>query len=251
MLFPRRPYGLGSPGPRSPMTPKPCASGHAVDPVEADEPRRRVLLAEQPLEVGRVLEGEAPERRAVRLREDAAVVDRLVRAVLEEDRPAAREHGDDGHVDERDRRQDERVLAAEEIGEALLDLLVEHRAAEQARPARMRPPPRKVFGDDADDLRVEVEAEVVARGEVGEPAVVDADPAAVDRLDHRVRHRVRALQLGQLAAGREPAVDPGQVDRLPGAAPAIRAHAARHRPRMPGALAPGRAVGRGTTLSRG
>ena len=36
--------------------------------------------------------------------------------------------------------QHERVLAAEQLGQALLDLLVEDWAAEQPRPARMRAP---------------------------------------------------------------------------------------------------------------
>ena len=92
--------------------------------------------------------------------------------------------------------------------EPLLDLLVEDGAAEHARPARVRAPLLEVLGDRVDDLAVEVEAEVVAGGEVGEPLVADADHAAVDLVDDGVRHRVRPLELGQLAAGSEPAVDP-------------------------------------------
>ena len=67
------------------------------------------------------------QRRAARLRELAAVVDRLVRAAVEEDRAAAGQHRDHRHVDQRDRRQHERVLAAEQLGQPLLDLLVEDR----------------------------------------------------------------------------------------------------------------------------
>src|SRR4249919_834643 len=138
------------------------------------------------------LERESLDGRAVHTSQLAAVVDRLMGAVLEEDRPAAREHGDHGHVDQRDRRQHERVLGAEQLGEPLFDLLVEHRATEEARPARVRPPALEVPGDRVDDLALEIEAQVVARGEVREPGVADADHASVDLVDDRVGHRVRA-----------------------------------------------------------
>ena len=163
MLLPRMPYGHGSSATRSPITPKPCASstyssapwrratsanarqvgrvaGHAVDTVHADEPGGVALGAQQLVEVVGVLEAEAADRGAAGLRDLAAVVDRLVRARVEEDRARGREQRDHRHVDVGDRRQDERVLAAEQLGQPLLDLLVEHRAAEQARPARVRAP---------------------------------------------------------------------------------------------------------------
>ena len=167
-------------------------AGHAVDAVDADQARRLAALAQQALEVVHVFEGEPLDGRAVHPGQLAAVVDRLVGAVLEEDRPAAREHGDHGHVDQRDRRQHERVLGAEQLGEPLLDLLVEHRAAEEARPARVRPPALEVLGNRVDDLALQVEAEVVARGEVREPGVADANHAPVDLVDDGVGHRVRA-----------------------------------------------------------
>ena len=113
-------------------------------------------------------------------------------------------------MDQRDRRDDERVLAAEKLDEALLDLRIEHRTPEHPRPARMCPPLLEVLGDRGDHLAVEVEAEVVAGGEVGQPLVADANHPAVDLVDDSVRHRVRPLELGQLAARREPAIDPSR-----------------------------------------
>ena len=182
--------------------------------------------AEQLLEVVRILEAEPLHGRPARRRELAAVVDRLVRPAVDEDRAVAGQHGDHGQVDQGDRREDERVLAAEELDQPLLDLLVEHGAAEHPRPARMRPPLVEVLGDGVDDLAVEVEAEVVAGGEVGEPLVADPDHPAVDLVDDGVRHRVRPLQLCELAAGGEPAIDPARRGgRRPGAVRAENAHA--------------------------
>ena len=63
-------------------------------------------------------------------------------------------------------------------------------------------------GNRLDDLAVEVEAEVVARREVGEPVVADPDHAAVDLVDDRVHHRVRRLERLEVAAGVEPVLDP-------------------------------------------
>ena len=117
--------------------------GHAVDPVHADQPGRGAVLPEQPLQIVGVAEAEPLERRAVCGGELAAVVDRLVRAAVDEDRALAGEHRDHRRVDERDRRQDERVLAAEQLGQLLLDLPVEHGAAEQPRPARVSSPARR------------------------------------------------------------------------------------------------------------
>src|SRR6186997_3044476 len=113
-------------------------AGHAVDAVHADEARGVALGAQQLVEVVRVLEAEALDGGAAGAGGLAAVIDRLVRAGVEEDRARGGEQRDHRHVDVRDRRQDERVLAAEQLGQALLDLLVEDRAAEQARPARVR-----------------------------------------------------------------------------------------------------------------
>jgi hypothetical protein len=109
-----------------------------------------------------VLVGEARDRGAASLCRRAAVVDRLVRPSVEEQRAAAGQHRDHRHVDVGDGRQDQTVLGPEELGELGLDLLVEDRAAEQARPARVRAPPGQVLGNGRDDLLVEVEPEVVA-----------------------------------------------------------------------------------------
>ena len=147
-------------------------------------------------------------RGAPRSSELAAVVDRLVSAVVHEDRAVRGQDRDHGQVDQRDRRKDERVLAAEQLGEPLLDLLVEDGAAEQARPARMGTPLLEVLGHGGDDLAVEIESEVVAGGEVGEPLVADPDHAPVDLVDDRVGHRMGALELREIAAGGKPAIDP-------------------------------------------
>jgi hypothetical protein len=67
-----------------------------------------------------------------------------------------------------------------------------------------------VLGDGVDDLAVEIEAEVVAGREVREPPIADADHPTVDLLDHGVGHRVGTLELDEIAARREPAVDPSR-----------------------------------------
>ena len=183
-------------------------AGHAVDAVHAHEPRGVALGAQQLVEVVRILEAEPLDRRAAGAGDLTAVVDRLVCARVQEDRARRGEQRDHGHVDVRDRRQDERVLAAEHRGEPLLDLLVDDGAAEQSRPARVGAPGIEVGGDRLDDLAIEVEAEVVARREVGEPVVADPDHAAVDLVDDGVHHRMRRLQPLEVPAGVQPVLDP-------------------------------------------
>ena len=183
-------------------------AGHAVDAVHADQAGAVALGAQQLVEMVGILEAEALDRRAARTRHLAAVVDRLVGPRVEEDRARGGQQRDDRHVDVGDRRQHERVLGAQQRRQALLDLLVEDRAAEQARPARVRAPLVEVGRDRVDDLAVEIEAEVVAGREVGQPVVADADHAPVDLVDDRVHHRMRGLELGEVAAGLEPVLDP-------------------------------------------
>ncbi len=206
-------------------------SGHAVDPVHAD----RAACVERSCRSSRSRSSGSSKRNRFTVaprarRELAAVVDRLVGSAVDEDRPVAGEHRDHGQVDQRDRRDDERVLAAEQLDQTLFDLLVEDWAAEHARPARMRSPLLEVLGDDPDDLAVEVEAEVVARGEIGQPLVADPDHPAVDLVDDGVRHRVGSLELGQLTASGKPAIDPPRGrGRGPGAIRTVAAHAGPHR----------------------
>ena len=127
----------------------------------------------------------------------SAVVDRLVGAAVEEDRPLPASTGMTdmwmwvivGSSSVSSQPRSSVTLR--------LDLLVEHRAAEKAGPARVGAPSRQVLRHRVDDLLVEVEAEVVARREVGEPVVADADPAAVLLVDHGVEHRMRVLQLAR------------------------------------------------------
>ena len=99
---------------------------------------------EELFEVLGVVVPEPHDRRAVAAGDHRTVVDRLVRASVEEDHARAGEDRDHRHVDVRDRRQQQRVLAAEQVGELGLDLLVDHRAPEQPRPARVGAPTREV-----------------------------------------------------------------------------------------------------------
>ena len=90
----------------------------------------------------------------------------------------------------------------------VLDLLVDDRAAEQPRPARMGAPRIEVRGNRLDDLAIEIEAEVVARSKIGEPLVADPDHATVDLIDDRVHHRMRRLERLEVPAGIQPVLDP-------------------------------------------
>ena len=137
-----------------------------------------LVFAEQPLEVVGVLVLEALDRRAANRRELAALVDRLVRAPVDEDRPAGGEHGDHGKVDERDRRQHECVLGAEQLRKPRLRSPRRARGCPSRRDQLGCVPQRSRYsGTRFDDLALEVEAEVVTGGEVGEPLLADADPA--------------------------------------------------------------------------
>ena len=226
------PYGLVSSGRRSPITPKPCASSTyrsapCVRAMRANAARSGVLpvmlftpsmqierrlavgLRDQLLEVCGVFEPEPLHRRAVTARNLAAVVQRLVGARVEEDRPAACQHRHDRRVNVRDRGQQQRVLASEQRSEPFLDLLVQHGAPQHPGPARMGTPGLESRRDRGDDVRLEVEAEVVARREISEPMVAHADHAAVDLVDHGVHHRIRRAQIRETLTRLEPAFEPG------------------------------------------
>ena len=165
-------------------------AGHAVHTIHADEPGRVALSREECIEMIGILEAEAPDSCTARLRDLTAVVDRLVRASVQEHGPRGGQQRDHGHVDVSDRGQYERVLGAQQRRQPLFDLLIQHRATEQARPAGVRSPLVEERGDPLDDLAIQVETEVVARGEIREPAVADADHAAVDLVDDRIHHRM-------------------------------------------------------------
>ena len=185
-------------------------SRHAVHAVHADQSRWLGVGLQQALEVLGIRVREPKHGGAVPAGDRAAVVDRLVRPAVKEDGPAPREDGNDGHVDERDRRQCERVLCTDELGQLRLELFVEHRASQQTRPARMRPPMVQVRGDRIDDAPVQIQPEVIAGREVRQPMLADPDHAPVDLVDHGVRHWIRARQLGQIPTGVKPAVDPAR-----------------------------------------
>src|SRR5262249_41073883 len=63
-------------------------------------------------------------------------------------------------------------------------------------------------GNRLDDLAVEIEAQVVAGREVGEPLLADADHAAVDLVDDGIDHRVRVLQAREVLGRLQPAPEP-------------------------------------------
>jgi hypothetical protein len=159
----------------------------------------------------RIVMAEALHARAVAARDHRPVVDRLVRPSVEEDRARARQDRYDRHVDVRDRREQQRVLRADELRHLLLDLLVQDRASEETGPRRMRAPSIQVRRHRGDDLRVEVEAEVVAGCEVEEPPVTDPDPSSILLVDHGVEHRMRTLQAIQVGDGLHPSIQPAVV----------------------------------------
>jgi hypothetical protein len=76
-------------------------------------------------------------------------------------------------------------------------------------------PPAVQEGRDAlDHLAVQVQAQVVAGGEVDQPALADPDAAAVDLLDDRVQQVMVGEQLL-----RSWHADNQRASQLPGAAP--------------------------------
>jgi hypothetical protein len=78
----------------------------------------------------------------------------------------------------------------------------------------MGAPAVQVGRDRLDHLAVQVEAEVVAGGEVDQPAVADPDAAAVDLLDDGVQQVVVGEQVLEVGTGRQPARQP-----VPGRSP--------------------------------
>jgi hypothetical protein len=70
----------------------------------------------------------------------------------------------------------------------------------------MGPPAVQEGRDRPDHLTVQVQAEVVAGGEVDQPALADPDPAAVDLLDDRVQQVVVGEQVLQGAQLTRPVI---------------------------------------------
>ena len=166
------------------------------------------FCAEQLVQVLRIVVPEPDDRRAAPGSEHRAVEDRLVRPAVEEDRPVAGEHRDHRHVDVGDRREQQDVLAPEQLGHPLLDLHVRPRTAEQPRPRGVRAPPIEILGDRGDHVGVEVQTEVVARREVRQPVIADPDPPPLLLVDHRVHHRVRAREPGEIGHRGHPTIEP-------------------------------------------
>src|SRR5207302_2217070 len=108
-------------------------------------------------------------------------------------------------------RQD--VLSTEEFAQRSFDLLVEHWAAQHPRPTGMGSPRPEERGDALDHVWIEVQPQVVARREVRQPVVPDADPAPVHLIDDGVEHRVRRLETAEPVGGSEPLRQPAVRDR--------------------------------------
>src|SRR5664280_2313842 len=101
---------------------------------------------------------------------------------------------DHGKMNQRDGGQQQGVGGAQQFGEAVLDLHVGTGAPEEPRPARVGAPTPEVRHHRLDDLRMQVEAEVVTGSEVAEPVVADPDAAAPHLLDDGIHHRVGGAQ---------------------------------------------------------
>ena len=107
-------------------------AGHAVHAVDAKEP----LLAgrqrtQDLLEMVVVVRPDAVKSRPGAPRDGRPFVDRLVSLGVDEYRTLTGEDGDHRGVNDRDRREHERVGCSEQVGELLFDLDVEARIAEQ------------------------------------------------------------------------------------------------------------------------
>ena len=98
-----------------------------------------------------------------------------------------------------DRRQHKGVRGTEQLCQPVLDIDVDAWVAQQPRPARVGAPTRHLGRDRVHDLWLEVEAEVVAGGEVRQPRIADADSAAVDLLDDGVVEAALRPQPFQIA----------------------------------------------------
>jgi hypothetical protein len=173
-------------------------AGHGVDSVQADHPWRASGGAQEPPGVVDVVVAEPADHGALLPGHDGAVVDGLMGAQVDQQRPRSGQGGEDAVMDLGEGGEGKHVLGPEQLADLGLELLVERRAGDPARPARMGAPAGQVAGDAGQDLRVEVEAEVVAGGEVVEPVVPDPDPASVDLVDHRVDHGMLRDQPGHL-----------------------------------------------------
>ena len=99
-------------------------AGQAAHAVDADQPRARPVSGEQFAEFARVVVAERDDRRAPRLSGGAAVDDRSLGAAVKKDGAAVDESGDDHRVDLGAGGDDERVLAAQQRRQVLLDLFV-------------------------------------------------------------------------------------------------------------------------------
>jgi hypothetical protein len=131
--------------------------------------------------------------------------------VVDQDRALAGQGREDAIVGVGESGEGEHVGDPEQFAEHRLDPPVGLGAGDPPGPAGMGPPAGQVGGHLGDHLEVEVEAEVVAGGEIDQPVVVDLDPPAVDLLHNGVAHGVLHHEPGDLGHlrrnGVRPAVD--------------------------------------------
>ena len=166
-------------------------AGHRVDPVHAHQSghagRER---AQRRLEVPEVVRPHPMDRGASGPRHHAPLVDGLVGLGVDDHGPLAGQGRDHGQVDQRDGRKQQGVGCTEQVGQPVLDVDVGAGTPEEPRPTRVGAPTPEVRHHRLDDLRVQVEAQVVAGCEVAEPVVTDPDTTALYLLDDGVHHRV-------------------------------------------------------------
>src|SRR4051794_17973526 len=98
-------------------------------------------------------------------------------------------------MDEGDGGEYERVGSAQQFCQLLLNVRIQSRVPQQARPTRVRAPATHFFSNRVSDLRVEVETQVIAGCEVGQPVLPNPDASPTHLVDHGVEHRIGALQL--------------------------------------------------------
>ena len=169
---------------------------------------------EQPPGVLDVAGAEPPHGGAAGRGDHGGVVDGPVGARVDQERPLAGQGREHAVVGVGQGREGEDVLDPEQLADGRLDPPVGLGAGDPPGPAGMGPPAGQVGGHLGDHLEVEVEAEVVAGGEVDQPVAVDLDPPAVDLLDDRVAHGVLDHEPGDLGDQRGNGVARGESSNV-------------------------------------
>jgi hypothetical protein len=173
-------------------------AGHRVDPVHAQHPGRRGRPPQQPLGVADVARAEPVHGGPAGPGDHGRVVDGLVGAGVDQQRPLASQGLQDPlSMWVRVGRQRASSTPSSSTSSASTCSYRAGLAIPRAQ-LGMAAPAGQVLGDAGQDLGVEVEAEVVAGGEVGQPLAADPDHAPVDLVQHRVGHGVLGDEPGHL-----------------------------------------------------